>query len=372
MKPMGLTVPLLAALLCLPVQATAASFFGSDLLNFSILSNTYVSTGDSATVYGNVLADTYGTTGANSRVFGNFQSGTVGTTGASAWIQGNFQSLLAGTIGAGSVLDGNFQSGLAGTTGAGSIIKGSFLSGGAGSTGAASSIYGDFSAGGAIEQGIGSSITGSMGGTADTTAMTSAMRSSLASTKSQLDATKTALSGMGAGTGLAATMTVDTTFNAGVYSAASWSTTAGTTLTLDGQGKDDQTWVFNITDILATGAGTRIKLVNAGANAHVFWNTGGYASLGADSSFLGTVLATDYISVGANANLANLLGSACGGLFSSTSYVSVGAGAKVGSGGCASVTSIPTPVPEPESYAMLLAGLGLMGAIVRRRSPKSA
>lgn len=30
-----------------------------------------------------------------------------------------------------------------------------------------------------------------------------------------------------------------------------------------------------------------------------------------------------------------------------------------------------TPVPEPESYAMLLAGLGLMGAIARRRLNKS-
>ncbi|MBT9519897.1 MAG: PEP-CTERM sorting domain-containing protein, partial [Dechloromonas sp.] len=26
------------------------------------------------------------------------------------------------------------------------------------------------------------------------------------------------------------------------------------------------------------------------------------------------------------------------------------------------------PVPEPESYAMLLAGLGLMGVVARRRS----
>lgn len=31
-----------------------------------------------------------------------------------------------------------------------------------------------------------------------------------------------------------------------------------------------------------------------------------------------------------------------------------------------------SPVPEPESYAMFLAGLGLMGAIARRRSSKRA
>jgi len=31
-----------------------------------------------------------------------------------------------------------------------------------------------------------------------------------------------------------------------------------------------------------------------------------------------------------------------------------------------------TPVPEPETYAMMLAGLGLMGAIARRRKAKAA
>ena len=31
-----------------------------------------------------------------------------------------------------------------------------------------------------------------------------------------------------------------------------------------------------------------------------------------------------------------------------------------------------TAVPEPETYAMLLAGLGLMGGIARRRANKAA
>lgn len=35
------------------------------------------------------------------------------------------------------------------------------------------------------------------------------------------------------------------------------------------------------------------------------------------------------------------------------------------------VSALP-PVPEPETYAMLLAGLGLMGTIARRRSKKEA
>jgi hypothetical protein len=37
------------------------------------------------------------------------------------------------------------------------------------------------------------------------------------------------------------------------------------------------------------------------------------------------------------------------------------------------ITQTPTvmsPVPEPETYAMLLAGLGLMGAMVRRAQSK--
>jgi len=37
-----------------------------------------------------------------------------------------------------------------------------------------------------------------------------------------------------------------------------------------------------------------------------------------------------------------------------------------------SVYVVAAPVPEPETYAMMLAGLGLMGAIARRRKSKAA
>jgi len=50
--------------------------------------------------------------------------------------------------------------------------------------------------------------------------------------------------------------------------------------------------------------------------------------------------------------------------------------ASIGGGmGTVTVTALNatvTPVPEPESYAMLLAGLGLMGAIAKRRNSKQA
>jgi hypothetical protein len=42
-----------------------------------------------------------------------------------------------------------------------------------------------------------------------------------------------------------------------------------------------------------------------------------------------------------------------------------------GYAGNATSFSPALPVPEPESFAMLLAGLGLMGTIARRRSRAS-
>ena len=46
-------------------------------------------------------------------------------------------------------------------------------------------------------------------------------------------------------------------------------------------------------------------------------------------------------------------------------------GAWLGSGGSVSISSVMAAVPEPETYAMLLAGLGLVGAMARRRNSRS-
>ena len=45
-------------------------------------------------------------------------------------------------------------------------------------------------------------------------------------------------------------------------------------------------------------------------------------------------------------------------------------GLEAAEGGSMTFALVNSPVPEPETYAMLLAGLGLMGAVARRRKLK--
>ena len=221
----------------------------------------------------------------------------------------------------------------------------------------------------------------------------------------ELTAAQQALTNMGKGTVLGATMAGNVSLAPGVYSASALTTAANTVLTLDGGGADNPFWVFNIPTYLVTGASTKIELVNAGANASVVWNTGGYFTTGAGTSFIGTVMSREYISQGADTLFH------CGNLFSA-SYVSMGAGSHLTSTNCLrntswagsefglgagldivngaasarqapaeaepapaqptyeTVTAAPVsesdaavPVPEPGTIPMLLLGLGLIGVL---------
>jgi len=213
---------------------------------------------------------------------------------------------------------------------------------------------------------------------------------------SELATAQQALTNMGAGTVLGATMAGQVSLAPGVYSASALTTAAGTVLTLDGGGADNPFWVFNIPTYLVTGASTKIELVNAGANASVVWNTGGYFTTGAGTSFIGTVMSSAYISQGADTLFH------CGNLFSA-SYVSMGAGSHLTSTNClrnvnwagsefglgagldivdgaasarrarsvdepaaappAYEPVAAVPMPEPGTIPMLLLGLGLIGVL---------
>lgn len=53
-------------------------------------------------------------------------------------------------------------------------------------------------------------------------------------------------------------------------------------------------------------------------------------------------------------------------------YITITGVTDGGNGGIYSGAIAAAPIPEPETYAMLLAGLGLMGAVVRRRSNRKS
>ena len=185
---------------------------------------------------------------------------------------------------------------------------------------------------------------------------------------SQVTAAQNSFGALASGWALGTTMpTSMTLYGGGVFSAANFSTTASTTLVLDDQNVRHD-WVFNITDYLVTGASSKVIMSNLNSGSTLTWNVAnGYASLGASSNFLGTILAKTYIAVGASTVVASMNGS-CGAVYSATSYVSTGDGSIVGGNGCGMATTTTiNPVPEPEGYAMLLAGLVSIAFISRRR-----
>ena len=399
---MKLAVPLAVALAVGSVGANAGIIPGVDLAKLTVFSNTYTSTGPNSIVHGSMLDGDVTSTGANAMVHGdvtsvnatNLGGGTsivdanisydangtavVNNAGYGSAVQTGFPIggvIVQGNVVSGGVLtvggktggqvqgprvEGSITSSGASTIGAFAEVGGDMLSGGAATTGANSLVEGKIEATGAVSIGASGVVNG--GVFSSTPPDLSAVRTDVLAEATQVTAAQTELFSMGLGTALAATMTVDTTLAAGIYSAASFSTTAGKTLTLLGDGSDDLSWVFNITDILAFGGTTNIVIDNVGANASAYWNSGGYITTGAGSDVIGTLLVYTYIAVGANAIVRDV-GTSCGAVYSATSYVSAGDTAVIGGTGCSviSAASASASVSEPASFGMLLAALSFMG-----------
>jgi hypothetical protein len=87
------------------------------------------------------------------------------------------------------------------------------------------------------------------------------------------------------------------TFTSGVYRAAS-SLQLTTEVTLDAQNVGGAVFIFQIGSSLVTASASSVKLVNGASACNVFFQVGSAATLGTASTFRGTILAHDDISLG--------------------------------------------------------------------------
>tara|TARA_R110002167_G_scaffold18873_5_gene70183 strand:- start:409 stop:1533 length:1125 start_codon:yes stop_codon:yes gene_type:complete len=374
MKLTKFAMPILSAVICTPAVAGVIEI-GAELQKYALLSNTYMSGGDSAIIHGSILSKTYATSGAGTSVFGDFRGGGVVTLAAGGQASGDVQSKLDVTVAAGGIVAGNVvAAGGVGTMSAGSGVGGNFTASGESALAPDANLVGEWRVGAdAIQRAedAGSDEYDNAVATDEDFLedVKSEIDDNIASATTELINIKGELDLLVPTVYLDATMNTDRTFIAGIYSAPSWSTTAATTLLLDANFQDDQIWVFNIGDIFAFGGVSTVKMINLneGDKAQVIWNTKGYISIGDGANIVGTMMSDEKIMVGANSTVKSASQQSCAGLYSTSSFVSIGASSVIGGEGCSTVD-----IPEPSTYSMLLAGFGLMGFISRRRYKKNA
>jgi hypothetical protein len=88
------------------------------------------------------------------------------------------------------------------------------------------------------------------------------------------------------------------TYTAGVYNSASGTLGMTGTLVLDGENNADAIFIFQTATTLITGGTGNVSFIRGAQACNVFWKVGSAATLGAGSSFSGTILAHDDISLG--------------------------------------------------------------------------
>jgi hypothetical protein len=153
-------------------------------------------------------------------------------------------------------------------------------------------------------------------------------------------------------------------------------------LTLDFAENPDSLFVFQVGSALTTASGSVVNVLNSSANSGVFWQVGSSATLGTSSMFAGNILADQSINLTTGANIlcgraialnaavtmdTNTISNDCASFNSGSERSDYGS--KGFSGG--QVPCVIAAVPEPEPYAMLLAGSGLLGFMTYRRKHKA-
>jgi len=75
------------------------------------------------------------------------------------------------------------------------------------------------------------------------------------------------------------------------------------TLTLDAKGDPNAVWIFQMGAGLTAASGSAVRVINGGWEGNAFWQVSGQAVLGQDTAFIGNVLASKGITLGARATL---------------------------------------------------------------------
>ncbi|MEQ1836838.1 MAG: ice-binding family protein [Candidatus Nitrotoga sp.] len=172
------------------------------------------------------------------------------------------------------------------------------------------------------------------------------------------------------------------TLTPGVYKFDSSAQLTGV-LNLDFGTNPNEVFVFQIGSALTTASGSVVNVLNGGSNSGVFWQVGSSATLGTSTLFAGNIIADQSITLNTTASIL------CGRAIALNAAVTMDTNAisndcfgngSIGSGrtdyssnGFSGNQSFPvavTPVPEPEAYAMMLAGAGLLGFMARRKKQK--
>ncbi|MCS7479447.1 ice-binding family protein [Umezawaea endophytica] len=89
---------------------------------------------------------------------------------------------------------------------------------------------------------------------------------------------------------------VGRTLPGGVYKSTGPLALSGT-LTLDGQNDPNSVFIFQIASTLITASASDVNLINGAQACNVYWQVGSSATLGTNSTFVGSVLALSSISV---------------------------------------------------------------------------
>jgi hypothetical protein len=125
----------------------------------------------------------------------------------------------------------------------------------------------------------------------------------------------------------------------GVYNSASSIGLTGA-LTLDGSGDPNAVFVFQAGSTLTTASASQVNLINGAQSCNVFWQVGSSATLGTDSSFLGTILALTSITVTTDVTVDGRVLASNGAVTLDTDTITTST--------CAATTPTPpTPPPPP-------------------------